>query len=288
LLGRRGFLLGSLGAVAACSGRSLASPEKGLEMLRARLGGGGRLGVAALDGGTGGRIGLDANGRYAMCSTFKLPLAAAILAESDRGALSLADEIPFGAADLLDHAPVTRPSLPAGRLSVERLCAAIIEVGDNAAANLLLGRIGGPAALTAFMRRCGDIASRLDRIEPALNSNLPGDLRDTTTPAAMLGLMDAILIRDVLRRESRQLLLSWMRNATTGRARLRAGLPAGWTVGDKTGTGANGANCDIAIASPPGRPPILIASYQSGGDAPAEVRDTVHAGVAKIVAESFA
>ena len=289
MIDRRTFLAGALLA-AGCrgGGRESAQAQGSFELLRAELGQRARLGVAALDIGSGRTIGFDADSRYAMCSTFKLPLVAAILDEVEKGALSLADEIEFGAADLLDYAPVVRAHRRRGRLAVERLCAAIIEVSDNSAANLLLRRIGGPRGLTAFIRRCGDTVTRLDRLEPELNTNLPGDPRDTTTPAAMLGLMRTLLLGDLLIPASRRRLAGWMERSTTGRRRLRAGLPPGWRAGDKTGTGANGASNDIAFVRPPGRPPILIASYLSAREVDDAARDRAHANVARIVAGAFA
>ena len=217
----------------------------------------------------------------------KLPLAAAILAEVDAGRLTLDQRIRYGRADLLDTSPVTKAHVALGSLPVARLCAAAIQVSDNAAANLLLARIGGPAGLTRFFRAAGDNVTRLDRTEMALNSNLPGDPRDTTSPAAMLGFMRAVLLGDMLSPASRARLTGWMEGTTTGLARLRAGLPAGWRVGDKTGTGS-GANNDIAIAFPPGRGPILIASYTSGPVEDMAARNGVHADIARLVAAAFA
>lgn len=141
--------------------------------------------------------------------------------------------------------------------------------------------------MNCFFRSCGDAATRLDRTETTLNTNLPGDPRDTTTPAAMVGTMRALLFGDRLSAASRARLGGWMEGATTGRARLRAGLPAGWRVGDKTGNGANGTANDIAFAIPPGRAPILIARYQSGGTADLAARDAIHAAVARAVAAAF-
>jgi len=281
MIDRRAVLAGlamlpAIGAAPAGAGTALAA-------LRARLGPGARLGVAASGG-----IALDAHSRYAMASTFKLALAAAMLAGAERRRWQLTDEIAFGQADLLDYAPVVRANIALGHLPIETLCAAIVEVSDNSAANLLLRRLGGPAALTAFIRGCGDRVTRLDRTEVELNTNLPGDPRDTTTPAAMLGLMRTLLFGDGLSASARGRLASWMTNGTRGLARLRAGFPAGWRVGDKTGNGANGAANDIAFAIPPGRPPILIACYMSGGDAPLAVRDEVHAAIGRLVAASFA
>ena len=293
MIDRRTFVVGTLALAGGCGGAAggagaSATAEAGFELIRTELGQRARLGVAALDTGTGRTLGFDANSRYAMCSTFKAPLAAAILSGVDRGRFDLDEEVAFGEADLLDYAPVIRANLRRGRLSIERLCAAIVEVSDNSAANLLLRRIGGPAGLTDFIRRCGDRVTRLDRYEEALNSNLPGDRRDTTTPAAMVGLMRALLLGNVLAPASRERLAGWMENSTTGLKRLRAGLPPGWRAGDKTGNGANGAANDVAIAWPPGRPPILIASYVSGAEVGEEARHAAHAAVGRIVAAAFA
>ncbi|MGZ8351333.1 MAG: class A beta-lactamase [Allosphingosinicella sp.] len=299
MLDRRAFLLAAAAATAtACSetqagrniGRADPSPTSAPDFapVLASLGAGARLGVAALDTGSGRTLGHDVDGRYAMCSTFKLPLAAAILAAVEAGRMALDEPIAFGEADLLSYAPVIRAHLAEGRLPVERLCAAIVEVSDNSAANLLLRRIGGPAGLTAFVRRNGDTVTRLDRYEEELNTNIPGDLRDTTTPAAMVGLMRTLLLGDGQTPASRARLAGWMVGATTGLQRLRAGMPADWRVGDKTGNGANGAANDLAIAWPPGRAPILIASYMSGVQVDDTARHAAHAEVGRIVAAAFA
>jgi beta-lactamase class A len=216
--------------------------------------------------GTGASIGYQQDSRFAMASTFKAPLAAAILAEVDAGRMALTDQLPFGAEDMLNHNPVARQLLPQRQMSVGQAINAILEVSDNVAANLLLRRIGGPAGFTAFLRRNGDSVTRLDRYEEELNSNLPGDPRDTTTPAAMAALMRRLLTGNVLTSASLALLIGGMERSTTGLTRLRAGLPTGWRTGDKTGTGARGAANDVAVTWPPGRPPLIIASYL---DAPA-------------------
>lgn len=281
------MLIGAPFLAAACA--TPRSPAQGAEeafhALCAGLGPGNRLGVAVIDSGTGRSwSSYEADSRFAMASTFKVALAAAILAEVDVGRMSLDQGIAFTRVDLVDHSPVTEANLAAGRLSVERLCAAIVEVSDNAAANLLLRRIGGPPGLTAFIRASGDAVTRLDRYELELNSNLPGDPRDTTTPAAMAGLLRTLLTGKRLSPAGRARLAGWMVSSTTGRERLRAGLPASWRVGDKTGTGARGANNDIAIAWPPGRPPLLIASYIDAPSHDTARRNAAHAEVARIIA----
>jgi len=289
MIHRRNFIIATAGLAAGCMGYPSESRRARADFrgLRAMLGAGGRLGVAALDVASGRRLVHDEDSRYAMCSTFKLPLAAAILAEVDRGRLALDRELAFTRTDLLSNSPVVESHLGRGRLPIERLCAAAVEVSDNAAANLLLAEIGGPAGLTRFFRAAGDAVTRLDRTEPALNSNIPGDPRDTTTPAAMVGLLHMLLLGEMLSPASRARLVGWMEGATTGRDRLRAGLPAAWRAGDKTGTGS-GANNDIAIAWPGGGGgPILIACYTSGGEADTARRNAVHASVARAVASAF-
>jgi len=248
---------------------------------------GGRIGLAAIDTGSGKRLAYRGEERFAMCSTFKWMLAAAILARQDHGADVLDRHLSFGAGDLLPHSPVTSAHAAEGSLSIGELCRAIVETSDNTAANTLLKFIGGPSGLTRYLRSIGDRTTRLDREELALNSNLPGDRRDTTTPTAMIATMRTLLVGGTLSATSRQLLLGWLENCQTGRQRLRAGLPASWVVGDKTGTGDNGAVNDSAIASPPGRPPILIAAYLSGSGAAADALDAAHARLGGLVAAAF-
>lgn len=250
------------------------------------LGPGVRLGMAAMDAGNGRTLWHDGESRYAMCSVFKVPLAAAVLSMVDRSTLSLSRMVPFGAQDLLDYAPVVRAHESSGKLTVAELCAAAVEVSDNSAANLLLPLVGGPAGLSTFMRNCGDRVSRLDRFEPDLNTNLAGDPRDTTTPAAMIALLHQILIGRVLSPRSRDQLVAWMTGSTTGLGRIRAGLPGGWRAGAKSGTGMNGAVNDVAIFWPPGRSPILLATFISGGNAPLAEREAAHASVARYMADA--
>lgn len=222
-----------------------------------------------------------------MCSTFKWLLAAAVLAEVDAGRLELGGEVAYTEADLLEYAPVARAHVGEGRLSIEALAEAIVTVSDNAAANLLLARVGGPTGLTAFVRRHGDEITRLDRDEPTLNTNLPGDPRDTTAPRAMVGSMRAILTGDALTAASRARLVGWMRGCTTGDARLRAGIPRGWTVGDKTGTGSHGACNDVAIVDVPSSGTILVASYLSESTADVKVLEGAHERIARVVAAAL-
>ncbi len=285
MIDRRAILAG--GAALLCGAARPVDPWP-FAQIRSSLGPGARLGVAALDTVSGRTKRLDADSRYAMCSTFKLPLAAFLLHQVERGRATLDEEIAFSAADLVPYAPVIEANLARGRLSVAQLCAAIVEVSDNVAANLLLRRIGGPRGLTAFIRRQGDRVTRLDRFEPELNTNIAGDPRDTTTPAAMLRLTRRLLLGPALRPASRARLIGWLERASTGRNRLRAGVPAGWRVGDKTGNGAEGAANDVAILWPPRRGPILVASFMSAPAVDLQTRDAAHEAVARAMVAAFA
>ncbi|HEY3821214.1 MAG TPA: class A beta-lactamase [Polyangiaceae bacterium] len=250
---------------------------------------GGRVGVFALDTGSGRSLAQRADERFAMCSTFKWVVAAAVLARGDRGELSLDQRIPYGETDLLDHAPVASEHVAEGALPVETLLRAVLTVSDNTAANLLLAQAGGPAGVTAFVRRAGDAVTRVDRTEPTCNTNEPGDPRDTTSPRAMVGLLKAVLCGDVLKPASRDRLLDWMKACETGKKRLRAGLPGGWVIGDRTGTGENNAVNDVAIVVPPGRAPILVAVYMSEGrdEDDGAIHEGGHARVARLVAKEM-
>ena len=222
-----------------------------------------------------------------MCSTFKWILAAAVLARVERGEISLNQSVPFSAADILEVSPVSQAHLNEGRMAVQDMCAAIVEVSDNTAANLLLALIGGPAGLTNYLRQLDDPVTRLDRNEPSLNTNLPDDPRDTTTPDAMVGTMSTILVGNALSANGRERLIGWMKNSRTGLDRVRAGLPPDWIAGDKTGAGANGAANDNAIAWPPGRAPIVVASYLSGSQSSLVARNAAHAEIGRVIVRAF-
>ena len=283
---RRTLILASLPALLGFTGcaaaKKSADASTELAAIQARIGG--RLGVHALDTHTQRQIEFNADERFAMCSTFKLALAAAVLARVDAKTQQLDEVVRFGPSDMVPHAPVTSRHLAAGAINVRELCEAIVTVSDNPAANLLLPLVGGPAGLTRFMRGLGDPASRLDRHETELNSNLPGDLRDTTTPRAMTQTLRAVLTTDALSPASREQLIAWLVAAKTGLNRIRGGLPAAWKAGDKTGTGSNGAVNDIAIAWPPGRAPILVCVYMSGSTLPDNVLAQAHADIGRCIA----
>jgi beta-lactamase class A len=248
---------------------------------------GGRLGVAVLDTETGARIAHRGDERFAMCSTFKFLAAAAILTRVDAGKEQLGRTIPYGPADLLSYAPITKAHVGEGGMTLADLCAAALEWSDNTAANLLLRNIGGPAGVTQFARSLGDDVTRLDRTEPTLNTAISGDERDTTSPNAMLHNMQAILLGQVLSAQSRQQLETWMIDDKVSAKRGRAGLPASWRIGDKTGTGDNGTANTIAIIWPPGRKPMLATVYYTASPSSVEVREAAHAEVGRIIVDTF-
>ena len=249
---------------------------------------GSRIGVAALDTDSGKHLDHRSEERFPMCSTFKFLAVAAVLKRVDQGKENLERFMRYDTKDILEYAPVTKAHLKEGGMTLGALCAAAIEQSDNTAGNLLLAAIGGPPGLTNFARNFGDDMTRLDRIEPELNSAIPGDERDTTTPAAMCSDMQRLLLGDVLSESSRHLLEDWLRRNETGALMIRAGVPKDWSVGDKTGRGANGATNDIAILRPPGRAPIVIAVYSIGSKAPSDDRAAAVAEAARLVVEFLA
>jgi beta-lactamase class A len=284
---RRHFLLTGIPLLAPLVSRGQSTvPQTDnvteLEAIERRLNG--RLGVSVVDTATGRQLAWRDGERFPMCSTFKWLLAAHVLSRVDAGVEQLKRRIQYGERDLLDYAPVTKARVADGSMSVEDLCDAIVRHSDNTAANLLLGTVGGPTGLTAYLRTIGDPTSRLDRLEPELNSAEPGDPRDTTTPSAMVSNLRAVLIGDSLSGSSRDRLTAWLVGNTTGDTKLRAGLPRTWRVGDKTGMGANGATNDVAIVWPSGRSqPTLVAAYLTGTAAPVADRNGALAEVARVV-----
>lgn len=267
---RRTVSLGLGGALAVAALSSTAQPSSAHEALgRIEAASGGRLGVFIFDTGSGRTLAYRADERFPMCSTFKFLAAAFVVQRADSGLDDLARAVAIPpTAELVPYSPVTGPN--AGRtMAMAQLCEAAVTVSDNTAANLMLASFGGPAGLTGFTRALGDQVTRLDRNEPLLNEGTPGDERDTTTPAAIAGLMRKLLVDRTLETGSRERLLAWLVGNTTGDRQIRAGLPPGWRVGDKTGSGGNGTSNDIAIVWPPatGAAPLLVTAYLTGATA---------------------
>ena len=248
----------------------------------------GRIGAFALDTGTGRAVGHRERERFPLLSTVKVLAAAAVLRrgrDSDPGLLERT--VRWTAGDLVDHSPVTGGHVRDG-LTVAELCRAAVTVSDNTAGNLLLRQIGGPAGLTRYARALGDPFTRLDRWETELNDWTPGEQRDTTTPSAMGRNLEALLAGRALHPQDRDRLDGWLRAASTGGARIRAGLPPGWTVGDKTGSGgAYGPANDVAIARPPAGAPIVLAIHTTRAARDARYDEAVIARTAAVLREAL-
>jgi beta-lactamase class A len=246
----------------------------------------GRLGVFVFDTESGASAGHRADERFRMCSTFKLFLAAATLAKVDANKEQLARRVAIKANDIMSYAPISKQHV-GGDMSVAELCEAAITLSDNTAANLLLVGLGGPAAVTQYARSLGDEFTRLDRTEPELNYGDPDDPRDTTTPAAMAKDLAKLAAGAALSPASRDQLIAWLVACKTGDAKLRAGLPKAWRVGDKTGSDGRSTSNDVAIIWPEGRPPIVVAAYLTESAAPDDKKNATHAAVGRAVAEAL-
>ncbi|WP_371865903.1 class A beta-lactamase [Duganella qianjiadongensis] len=286
---RRSLLLALAAAPFARAAEVLENPAAGVPspadalLTRLESDAGGRLGVFALNTADGQHAQHRADERFPFCSTFKLMLAGAILA---RGPALLKQRIRYSSSDLVSYSPISGKYAGKG-MTVAALCAATLQYSDNTAANLLIQQLGGVAAVTAFARSIGDQAFRLDRMETQLNTALPGDLRDTTTPAAMAESLNRLVLGDALAPLARKQLKDWLLGNTTGDTRIRAGVPSGWLVGDKTGTGDYGSTNDIGIIWPPGKAPIVLAVYYTQQGKDDKARSEVIAEAARIALAAF-
>jgi beta-lactamase class A len=287
-MSRRQALAGSLLAIPAVTAVGASAPAQDvageLAMLERRHAGA-RICVSVLDLASGKRINHRADERMLMCSTFKAIAAALVLYRVDRREEKLDRRVKFAESDLVPYSPATQPRTGEAGMTIAELCEATVTLSDNTAGNLILASFGGPAALTAFFRRLGDDVSRLDRIEPELNAHdNPGDLRDTTSAAAMVENLRKLLLTDVLSPRSRSQLAGWLITNKTGDTRLRAGLPKTWLVGDKTGTSgeAQGNAHDIAVIWPPDRAPIIIAAYCEVPAVQGDQRNAIIAEIGRI------
>jgi beta-lactamase class A len=287
---RRDFVAGAgalagWGFVHAGAARAAGLPDTlAADLARIELESGGRLGVAVLDTAWGVKIEHRGDERFPMCSTFKLVASAAVLKRVDEGKERLDRRITFAAGDIVVNSPVTKEHVEGNGMTLAEICEAAMTMSDNTAGNLILATLGGPAGFTAYARSLGDSVSRLDRIEPELNEAAPGDPRDTTTPLAMLGNVQKLVLGDALSAVSRDQLTKWLLGNKTGDTRLRARLPAGWRTGDKTGAGERGTNNDVGVIWPPQGKPIVVAAYLTGTSAPADKRNATLAAVGHAVA----
>ncbi|MGM9336454.1 class A beta-lactamase [Streptomyces murinus] len=294
-LARRGLLKAGIAltsaAAVASTGRAAAAPTAPtsgeLADLERRYGA--RLGVYARNVRTGQVLGHRAGERFAMCSVFKAFAAAAVLRDEARCA-PMDKVIHYPPHDLLPNSPRTEENQATG-MAMAEVCAAAIQYSDNAAGNLLLRQLAGPAGLTRFFRSLGDEVSRLDRWEPELNTAIPGDLRDTTSPEALARSIERLALGRALAAPDRERFVTWLKGNTTSGARFRAGLPEGWTIADKTGTGDYASANDIGVAWTTRRTPVVLAvlsTKEGKDDKDAPVDEALIAEAARIAARTVA
>ncbi len=292
---RREFTIGSIAALSTVIAPPRAQAgEAASQLAQLERDTGGRFGVFAVDTGSGWSLAHREHERFPMCSTFKLLAVSAVLANVDRGHEQLLRQVTYGTSDLLPYAPTTRKYVGRGYMTVGALCEAAIALSDNTAANLLLRELGGPPAVTRYARVLRDPKTRLDRTEPTLNTAIPGDPRDTTTPYWMAHDMHEILLGNALSVPLRERLTHWLVACQTGKELLRAGVPSTWREGDKTGlggrrnaTGANDTRNDIAILWPPRRAPLLVTAYLTSATLAEGERDAALARVGRIVSAAL-
>ena len=247
---------------------------------------GGRIGLSAANTANNMRIQYRASERFPLCSTAKLMAVSAILKRSMIDNKFLQQKIVYTKKDLVAYSPITEKYLAEG-MTISDLCEAAMIKSDNTAMNLLTNKLGGTQAVTLFARSIGDTAFRLDRLEPELNSAIPDDLRDTTTPAAMEKSLAQLCTGDALALPQRKQLLDWLKRNTTGDSRIRAGVPKDWIVGDKTGTGDYGTTNDVAIIWPPKHAPLVVAIYFTQNEKGAAPKNDVIESVTRILLKAL-
>jgi len=238
-----------------------------------------RLGLVAIDTGSGATVTHRAGERFAFASAAKVFIAATVLDDARSGDLDAV--VPIEQRDLLSYAPVTSQHVGSG-MTVRALLDAMLRSSDNTAANLLVARVGGPSVVQQWLRGIGDQVTQVVRVEPDLNEATPGDERDTTTPAQFAADLRTVLLGDALRPADRKMLVETMAGTTTGAATIRAGVPTGWSVADKTGTGSYGVRNDVGIVTPPGRAPIVLVVMTSRSRADAKPVDALVAAATKV------
>ena len=249
---------------------------------------GGRIGIYAMNMANNKLIQYRADERFPFCSTSKLMVVAAILNKSESDSTLLQKRIKYSKeyVDKSGYAPITKQHISNG-MTIAELCAAAIDYSDNVAMNLLIKNAGGIAAVNKYARSINDNKFNLSRLEPELNTAIPNDVRDTTTPAAMGNSLQRLVLGDALQSSQREKLITWLKNNTTGDARIRAGVPKGWIVADKTGTGDHGTSNDIGVIWSPNGSPIVLVIYTTQSKNDATSRDKLIASATRIVIENL-
>ncbi|KOG85510.1 class A beta-lactamase [Streptomyces varsoviensis] len=244
-----------------------------------------KLGVYAVDTGSGREVTYNDGERFAYNSTFKALAAGALLRKYSLSGMDRL--ITYSKDDLIADSPVSEKHVDSG-MKLGELCDAAIRFSDNTAANLMFDELGGPKALNAELKKIGDDVIRMERREPQLSRWVPGETRDTSTPRAMAADLRAFVLGDVLHKEERAQLTTWLRTNKTGDELIRAGTPKSWVVGDKTGTGSYyGARNDIAVLWPPHKAPIVVAILSHRNKKDAKFDNKLIAETAKVVTSTL-
>ncbi|HDR7785590.1 TPA: class A beta-lactamase, partial [Bacillus wiedmannii] len=243
-----------------------------------------KLGIYALDTGTNQTVAYHANDRFAFASTSKSLAAGALLRQNSIEALD--ERITYKREDLSNYNPITEKHLDTG-MTLKELADASVRYSDSTAHNLILKKLGGPSAFEKILREIGDTVTNSERFEPELNEVNPGETHDTSTPEAIAKTLQSFTLGTVLPSEKRELLVDWMKRNTTGDKLIRAGVPKGWDVADKTGAGSYGTRNDIAIIWPPNKKPIVLAILSNHDKEDAEYDDKLIADTTKVVLDTL-
>ncbi|MFE6308279.1 class A beta-lactamase [Nocardiopsis sp. NPDC057823] len=259
------------------------SADPGFATLEAEYGA--RLGVYAVDIGTGEEVAYRADERFAYASTFKALAAGALLAEHTLEEME--EVVTYTEDDLVEYSPVTEQHVDTGMTRMEIIDAAV-RFSDNTAGNLILEELGGVEGFKEDLRAIGDDVTEPARYETELNEATPGDVRDTSTPRAMSDSLEAYTLGDALPEEKQDVLIDLLVRNTTGDDTIRAGVPEGWTVGDKTGSAGYGGRNDIAVVWPEeGADPIVISVFTAQDAQDAEPINELVADAAEIVVDEL-
>ncbi len=244
-----------------------------------------RVGFAAYDLETGQRWEYNADQLFAMSSTFKTLACAALLQRVDEGSEQLERRVEVSASDIVTYSPVTEAYVDNREISLFELCQATLTTSDNTAANLILQAIGGPQAVTEFVRALGDSVTRLDRWETELNEAAPHDERDTSTPNAMVSNLEKLVVGNALSPQSKNQLREWLVNNEVADGLFRSQIPDEWVIGDRTGAGGFGSRSITAVIWPPEREPTIVAFYITETDASFEERNSAIAELGSVIRE---
>ena len=246
-----------------------------------------RVGIAVFDASSGRTAHYRGDERFPLNSTHKTFSCAALLAKVDAQAISLDQPVAISQEMLVAYSPITEKSLSPQTITLREVCRAAVSYSDNTAGNVVIDAIGGVAGFNAYMRSIGDDITRLDRQEPDLNESTPGDLRDTSTPKAIINSLRQVLLGDGLSESSRNELTQWMRNDQVGGALLRASLPADWNIADKTGAGGYGSRSIIAVIWPPAKQPLVVGIYITQTDASLSASNQAIARIGAVLSEVY-